>query len=80
MENLNKDIMSYKDWLITLLITSIPVLGIIMIFVWAFDKNGNQSRANFCKAQLTFVAIVFVLTLISVFLFGGLLALIAGGM
>ncbi|EOZ92322.1 hypothetical protein A33Q_4415 [Indibacter alkaliphilus LW1] len=40
------------DWFITILITNIPLIGFIMLIVWAFDKEGNPSKANWAKAKL----------------------------
>jgi cell division protein FtsW (lipid II flippase) len=56
--------MQLKDWLITLLITMIPCVGIIMLFIWAFGSNENLNRKNFAKAQLVITAIGIVLLII----------------
>ena len=29
-------VMSLKDWVISIIITCIPIVGIIMLFIWAF--------------------------------------------
>ncbi len=29
------------DWFLTIFIANIPLLGLIMLVVWAIDKNGN---------------------------------------
>lgn len=52
------------EWLLKLLIFSIPCVNIIMLFVWAFDKSERKSLSNFCKAKLIFTAIEFVLVII----------------
>lgn len=57
----DQNTMSYKDWLVTLLLLSVPLLNLVLMIVWAFDTAGNQSRANYCKATLTLVAISVVL-------------------
>ena len=49
--------LSVTDWLITLLITSIPLVGIIMLFVWAFGDNTPKSKANWAKANLLLMVI-----------------------
>lgn len=68
MENRSSaPVMSLGDWIITFIILCIPIVGIVMMFVWAFSKSTNPNKANFCKASL-------ILTLISIvlmFLFGG---------
>lgn len=74
MENQqNAPVMSVKDWLITYLITIIPLVGFVMLFVWAFSSGQNPNKSNWAKASLIFFAIVTVLYII-------LFALILGPM
>ena len=65
--------MSVKDWLITLVITAIPIVGLIMLFVWGFGSGTAATKANWAKAVLIFYLIMIVLY----FVFG---AAILGGM
>lgn len=60
----NYEVMSIKDWLITLFITAIPIVGFIMLFVWAFGNGTNQNKANFAKAGLILMAIAVVFYII----------------
>lgn len=71
--NMQEDtsVMSMGDWLITLLAMLIPCAGIILYLVWAFGKNGNANRRNYCRAYLIYWAITTVLTIIAVVLFSG---------
>ncbi len=64
--------MSVKDWLITFVITAIPIVGFIMLFVWGFGSSTPTVKANWAKALLIFYAIMIVLY----FIFG---AAILGG-
>lgn len=52
---------SVGDWLITLFLTSIPIVGFIMLIVWAFGGGGKSSKANWAKAMLIFTIAMFVL-------------------
>lgn len=69
--------MSTKDWIITLLITSIPLVGFIMLFVWAFGSGENPNKSNFAKAALIWTAVwcvLFILfygTIAAIFLSAG---------
>lgn len=54
-------VMSVKDWVITILLTSIPLVGLILLFVWAFGNDGNQIRSNWAKGYLLATLIVIVL-------------------
>lgn len=64
MENQQAPVMSVKDWLITTLICAIPLVGFIMLFVWAFGSDGNPNRANWAKAALIWMVIVFALVIL----------------
>jgi len=46
------------EWLLTLLIASIPVVNIVMWFVWGFGSNTKQCKANWAKASLLWLLIV----------------------
>lgn len=63
MDQNNTKIMLVKDWLITLILLIIPLVNIILLFVWAFSE-GNIIRKNFAKAQLIMVAIAIALYVI----------------
>ena len=73
-ENQNAQVMSVKDWLITLLICAIPLVGIVMLFVYAFGSNENANRQNWAKAQLLLAAIVIGLVLLAFLIFGSIFA------
>lgn len=54
-------VLSMKDWLITMIITIIPIVGLVMMFVWAFSSTENLNRSNWAKAALIIAAIGIVL-------------------
>ena len=58
---------SLGEWILILLLMSIPCVNIILCIVWGFGKQGNITKRNFCRAQLIFVAIGAALSLIMVF-------------
>ena len=60
----NDDVMSVKEWLITLLILCVPLVNIIMMFVWGFGSSTKPIKANFCKAYLILTAIAITLYLV----------------
>lgn len=65
------EVLSTKDWLITLIIAAIPIVNIIMMFVWGFGDGTNPNKANWAKAYLLFIAIAAVLYfLLMVVVFG----------
>lgn len=52
--------LSVGNYLIMLLIGIIPIVNIVMLFVWGFG-NSNLNKKNFARAQLIFMAIGIVL-------------------
>jgi hypothetical protein len=65
--------MSVKDWFVSILITAIPLVGFIMLLVWAFDSSTNLNKKNWAKASLLWMVIAIVLVVIFFALFAGLL-------
>jgi hypothetical protein len=71
---------SVKDWIITILITAIPLVGLIMLFVWAFGDSSQPSKKNWAIATLIWYAIMIVLVIIFFIIFGAIIAAMFGGM
>jgi hypothetical protein len=63
-------VLSTVEWLGTLFVLIVPIVGIVLYFVWAFG-SGNIHRRNFCRAALIMTAISIVLGLISSLVMGG---------
>ncbi|MDM5277974.1 hypothetical protein QUF95_11305 [Paenibacillus silvae] len=57
---------SFGSWMLTLFLMMIPLVNLIMLFVWAFGGS-NPSKANFAKASLMWalIGIVFYILLIA---------------
>ncbi len=62
--------LSVKDWVITLLIAAIPIVGFIMLFVWGFGDATNTNKANWAKATLLWMAILVAFYSIVMVIFG----------
>ena len=69
-------VMSVGEWMLTLLILALPLVNIIMLFVWALGGGTNPTKANYCKASLIWIAIVIVLYVCFFSLIMGLFAAI----
>ena len=67
---------SVGEWVITIIIIAIPIVGFIMLFVWGFGSNTQSSKANWAKATLIMIGISIVLS----FLFLGSLLGIMGSL
>jgi len=73
--NLNNQPMTLKDWIITYLLLLIPIANIVLMFIWAFGKDVNQSKKTYFQAQLIILAVVFVLYIL---FFGAIIGGILG--
>lgn len=51
-------IISTGDWVLTFLISAIPIVNIIMLFVWGFGAGTPASKSNWAKAALIWMAII----------------------
>lgn len=71
---------SLGDWIITLIVIAIPIVGLVMLFVWGFSSGTHPSKQNYCRAALVLAAVVFVLWLLFIFTIGGTLLHAARGM
>jgi hypothetical protein len=65
----NNDPVSVSEWIITTIVMAIPLVNIVMPFVWAFGSGTKTSKANFFKAQIVMVLIGLFLY----FVVGGIL-------
>jgi len=59
---------SVMQWFGTFLLMFIPVVNIILLFVWAFSNKINKNKKNWAIASLFIVAIVAVLLIILYFM------------
>lgn len=71
MENqTNQNVVKTSDWVLTLFIAAIPLVGLIMLFVWGFGSSTNPNKANWAKALLIWYAILLVIYLFIALVFG----------
>ncbi len=69
--------MTLGDWIITKLVLMIPMVGLVMLFVWAFGDGTHPSKKTFCQSVLVLALCGFGLALVILFLFGGMAFLVA---
>lgn len=56
---------SFKDWVINILITIIPLIGFVFLIIWAVDSDPrNIIRKRWAGAYLMMMVIMFVLAMI----------------
>jgi hypothetical protein len=64
MNNENdRNYVSVGYWMWMMFITAIPIVGQIMILVWAFTGD-NESRKNYYRAVLMWLVVLFAIVLV----------------
>ena len=56
--------MSVGNWIVTFILLIIPLVNIILLFIWAFDATSG--RRNFARAYLIIAGIMMVLWILFV--------------
>lgn len=68
---------SAKQWALYMLLLAIPVVNIIMLIVWAVDKDPkNVVRSNFAKGSLIIMVIMIILAIIMTIISSGLMLIL----
>ena len=67
----NAEPLTTGQFLLMDLILIIPLVGLIMCFVWAFGDGSNLNRKAWAKAKLIWMLIGIVLTILLVLLLAG---------
>jgi len=73
------EVVSVLVWLGYFIVAAIPVVGLVMCFVWAFGK-GNMNRRNVFRAALILMAAGIVLGLLFGLVFGSMYQGIIGSL
>lgn len=70
-------VLGLKQWVISIIISCIPVIGLIMLFIWAFSDSGiNENKKNWAKALLVIQLIsIILIVLLYIFVIASALAL-----
>jgi len=68
-------VMTVGDWIGTFLLSGIPIVGFILLIVWAFDSSTNVNKKNFARAVLLLAAIAVGVWLFFVLIIGSLVSL-----
>lgn len=67
------DVPSVRDYILCMLIAMIPIVGMIIMIIWAFgNTNIPLWKVNYAKAYLVFTLIVIVASFTFSFVMGAL--------
>ena len=67
-------VMSVGSYIGTMLLSAIPLVGFILLLVWAFGSDTNPNKKNFCRAYLILMLIGIVLGIIFAGVLGGIIS------
>lgn len=65
------------DWMVTILVTFIPLVNLIMYFVWAFSSTSHPSKKTWAQASLIWLLISIVFSAIVFAIFGAAILALA---
>ena len=68
MDNKKIKIITTSEWILTKLMVLIPIVNIVMLFIWAYNKKTDLNKANWAKAELVVLSIKFIFYLIIIFI------------
>ena len=70
------DHVSTAEWMWTLFLTGIPVVGLMLLFVWAFGGGAKVSKRSFARAALLWMAIGVAVSIVITIIAGGSLMML----
>lgn len=60
----NRNVITVGDWIVTFILLAIPIINIVMPFIWAFSSSTPLSKKNYGKAILILWAVTFVILIL----------------
>lgn len=58
--------MTVGNWVLTIFLSQLGIIGLIMLFVWAFGSSEPTAKKNFARAMLIWNAIILGLSILYV--------------
>ena len=53
------------NWIVTQLLLMIPLVGFILLFVWAFSSDTHPSKKTYCQATLILIGCLIGLAVLA---------------
>ncbi|MBU9712609.1 hypothetical protein [Evansella tamaricis] len=73
-----EEVVPVTGWLLYMLVMMIPLVNIVMLFVWAFGSNVNKNKSNLAKASLIWMVIGIILSIVFSVMMGAVISSIFG--
>ena len=68
------DVLSVWDYVLMMVIFSLPIVGLVLMLYWSFGSQVQVNRRNFSRAYLIFYAVSLVLSFVMLGTLGSLTA------
>jgi len=62
--------MRVGEWIVAMLLMMVPIVNIVLVFIWAFGSDVNPSKKSYFQAYLIMMAASFLLSIIFFILMG----------
>ncbi len=49
------------EWIVTFILSSLPIIGFVLLIVWAFDGNTKRSKKNWAIATLILIVVTIII-------------------
>ena len=59
----SNDSTSTGQWVLTLFLMCIPIVNLVLLFIWAFGAGTATSKQNWARANLVWLLIAIILTI-----------------
>jgi len=58
-------------WALYIFVSGIPLVGLIMLLIWAFSNDDKPTRKNWAKGMLLIWVIIIIIYILLFFFIGG---------
>jgi len=65
------------DWVVTRIVLMLPLVGLIMLLIWALSSDTHPSKKTYCQSTLVIAGCVIALLMVVGLLCGGFAAVAA---
>lgn len=66
----NQNVIPPIKWALYIFVASIPLIGLIMLFVWGFSNDNKVNRQNWAKGMLIIIAVAIAFYFLVAMVFG----------
>lgn len=60
----NNNVVSVGEWIVTFILMAIPVVNLILLFVWGFSDSTALSKKNYARAALILMAVGIIIMIL----------------